>query len=30
MSKDFIFDMETIGADVYACPIVDVSYTTFG
>ena len=29
MSKDFIFDMETIGADVYACPIVDVSYTTF-
>ena len=27
--KDFIFDLETIGADVHRCPIVDMAYATF-
>ena len=27
--KDFIFDLETIGANVHVCPIVDIAYTTF-
>lgn len=27
--KDFIFDMETLGANVLVCPIVDVAYATF-
>ena len=27
--KDFIFDMETIGANVMVCPIVDIAYATF-
>ena len=27
--KDFIFDMETIGAGVFSCPVVDMAYTTF-
>lgn len=27
--KDFIFDMETIGANVHVCPVVDMAYTTF-
>ena len=27
--KDFIFDLETIGANVFHCPVVDVAYTTF-
>ena len=26
---DFIFDLETIGANVHACPIVDMAYATF-
>jgi hypothetical protein len=26
---NFIFDMETIGANVMVCPVVDMSYTTF-
>lgn len=26
---DFIFDLETIGANVHICPIVDMAYTTF-
>mgnify|MGYP000421265735 CR=1 FL=1 len=29
MSKHFIFDFETIGADVLVCPVVDMAYTTF-
>jgi hypothetical protein len=29
MRKDFIFDLETIGPNVYACPIVDMAYATF-
>lgn len=27
--KDFIFDMETLGARVTSCPVVDMAYTTF-
>jgi len=27
--RDFIFDMETIGANVFVCPVVDMAYTTF-
>jgi hypothetical protein len=27
--KDFIFDLETIGANVHVCPVVDMSYATF-
>ena len=27
--KDFIFDMETLGARVHSCPVVDMAYTTF-
>ena len=27
--NNFIFDMETIGANVMVCPVVDMSYTTF-
>ena len=27
--KDFIFDLETIGANVFVCPVVDVAYTIF-
>ena len=27
--KDFIFDMETIGARVSVCPVVDMAYATF-
>lgn len=27
--KDFIFDMETLGARVNSCPVVDMAYTTF-
>lgn len=27
--KDFIFDMETIGANVHVCPVVDMAYCTF-
>ena len=27
--KDFIFDMETIGPNVFCCPLVDVAYTVF-
>jgi hypothetical protein len=27
--KDFIFDMETIGANVHVCPVVDIAYYTF-
>jgi len=26
---NFIFDMETIGANVLVCPVVDMAYTTF-
>lgn len=26
---NFIFDMETIGANVIVCPVVDMAYTTF-
>jgi hypothetical protein len=26
---NFIFDMETIGANVMVCPVVDMAYTTF-
>jgi len=26
---DFVFDLETIGANVHACPIVDIAYATF-
>lgn len=29
MRKDFIFDLETIGANVHVCPVVDMSYATF-
>lgn len=29
MRKDFIFDMETLGARVLSCPVVDMAYTTF-
>lgn len=29
MRTDFIFDIETIGPNVHACPIVDISYRTF-
>lgn len=29
MRKDFIFDLETIGANVFVCPIVDMAYATF-
>lgn len=27
--KDFIFDMETIGANVHVCPVVDMAYCAF-
>lgn len=27
--KDFIFDMETIGANVHICPVVDIAYASF-
>lgn len=27
--KDFIFDLETIGANVFVCPVVDMAYSTF-
>ena len=26
---DFVFDLETIGANVHTCPIVDIAYATF-
>jgi hypothetical protein len=29
MSKNFIFDMETIGANVLVCPVVDMAYACF-
>lgn len=29
MKKDFIFDLETIGANVHVCPVVDMAYATF-
>tara|TARA_A200000159_G_C7209059_1_gene291271 strand:- start:33 stop:668 length:636 start_codon:yes stop_codon:yes gene_type:complete len=29
MRQDFIFDLETIGADVFVCPVVDMAYSTF-
>ena len=28
-SKNFIFDMETIGANVLVCPVVDMAYACF-
>lgn len=27
--KDFIFDLETIGANVHVCPVVDMAYAIF-
>jgi hypothetical protein len=27
--KDFIFDLETIGANVHVCPVVDMAYVAF-
>ena len=27
--QDFIFDLETIGANVFVCPVVDMAYSTF-
>ena len=29
MRQDFIFDLETIGANVFVCPVVDMAYSTF-
>ena len=29
MRQDFIYDLETIGANVFVCPIVDIAYRTF-
>jgi len=29
MKKDFIFDLETVGANVHICPIVDMAYYAF-
>jgi len=29
MRTDFIFDVETIGQNVHACPIIDIAYTAF-